>query len=289
MNANTQAALMWLDHGVSPIPVIPKSKKPAVDWKVWQDRLPPRKVVDYWFKDPMTNVGVICGGPSNLTIIDFDNQDYYTKWYGEVSGRNDKWGSIANDTYMVKTPRGMHVYVLTNDKEQSRKYPDKMVDVRCQGNYTLVPPSIHPSGNAYLPIGTPDQILKVDTISDMFPEPEMVLVSSKSDKTIFNYAQSNHVAKDIKSNVSILSFIGQMTQLRRTSVDGRWWMGRCIHPNHDDKSPSMRVDALRGRVKCLSCSCKLYHDIGYDVIDVYAILNNISVSQAIREMEMIYL
>jgi hypothetical protein len=279
---------------VSPIPVIAHSKIPAVDWKMWQNRTPPKKIIDYWFGDKELNIGVICGGRSNLAIIDFDDINSYYDWR-RLTVHSEKYRDLATKSYRVRTARGMHVYTRTDKQETSRKYPETKIDIRCQANYTLVPPSIHPSGVAYEAIGNIDLIVPIDTLETMFPDPIKKYKSDtidiiKPEKTdIFSMGEVVENVSDIKNTISVLSFVSQFTQVRRTSTDGRWWMARCINPIHKDKSPSFRIDRLNNRAKCLSSSCAFYHDIGYDVIDLYSLINRIPVSQAIREMIEIYL
>lgn len=293
MNANEQAALSWLGKGVAPIPVMPKSKLPAMEWRLWQKHLPPKRVIDYWFKDPSMNVGVICGGPSNLSIIDFDDINFYYDWRKENLHRNDEWGSVVKSTYRVRTPRGMHLYVKTLQPEKSRKIKDGNVDIRCEGNYTLVPPSVHPSGNLYEPIGSIENIATVSSLQSVFPETvykvqESVIPVREPD--IFDLgANVGGGICEIKNSINILSFVAQFSHVYRSSTDGRWWYARCIHPRHNDTHPSFRIDNKLQRAKCMSPGCQLYHDVGLDVIDLYSILNHVDNRTAIRDLSIFYL
>lgn len=291
MNANTQTAIMWLNQRVSPIPVIPRSKQPASKWEMWKDRLPNVKIIDYWFKDPKTNIGVICGGPSNLSILDFDNIDYYYEWRKDMTKRDDVWKDVAQKSYRVKTPRGMHIYLRTNKREESRKIVETSVDIRCSGNYTLVPPSIHPSGHTYESIGKVENIITVPTLDEVFPKPEKKIVVATEplrERDIFDVSNTSLIQR-IKERVDILSFVTQYSFARRTSTNGRYWLARCIHPRHDDHHPSFSIDTIANRAKCHSTRCSLYHDVGLDVIDLYAIINNLSIKDAVRDMRQIYL
>lgn len=296
MNALTQTALSWLSLGVSPIPIVYRSKIPAVEWKMWQSRLPPKKVINYWFENGDNNIGVVCGGKSNLAIIDFDDINSYYDWRKDMIKRDDEWKYIATKSYRVRTNRGMHIYLKTKEPEQSRKYPDTKIDVRCTGNYTLVPPSIHPSGTKYEPLGTINDIITInDTYGVFKPEIGHSLCTKNMDLNhdcnngIFDIGMQANTISNIKSSINILQFVSQLTQISKGSSDGRWWWARCINPSHKDRNPSMRIDAKTGRVKCMNASCRLYHAIGYDIIDVYSILYNLDTKQSIRELSEIYL
>jgi hypothetical protein len=291
MNVNTQTAIMWLNQRVSPIPVIPRSKMPASKWEMWKDRLPNIKIIDYWFKDPKTNIGVICGGPSNLSILDFDNIDYYYEWRKDMTKRDDVWKDVAQKTYRVKTPRGMHLYLRTKQREESRKIVETSIDIRCSGNYTLVPPSIHPSGHVYESIGKVENIISVPTLGEVFPKPERKIAVASAplpERDIFTVSGDSLIQR-IKAQVDILQFVSQYTFVKRTSVGGRYWLARCIHPKHDDRHPSFSIDTVSNRARCQSSKCNLYSDMGLDVIDLYSIINNVSIKDAVRDMRQIYL
>jgi hypothetical protein len=292
MNANTQAALSWLQFGVSPIPILPHSKTPAILWRTWQTRLPTKKIVSYWFEDTEKNIGIICGGKPNLAILDFDDIHSYYDWRKDMIKRDDVWKRVATKTYRVRTARGMHLYVKTEVPEKSRKYPDTKIDVRCSGNYTLVPPSIHPSGALYDPIGTQSDIMTVNNIKDVFPDievPHKEFDTPCREFDIFDSFARDNTIRDIKSNIRILQFVSQYSRVTRGSANGRWWWARCIDPMHKDVHPSMRIDTFKNRIACMSPACRLYHNIGFDVIDVYCIINNVGVKEAINELGNTYL
>jgi hypothetical protein len=287
MNNVTSEAMLWLGRGVSPIPAMPKTKMPANEWRIWQNRLPPLKTVEYWFRDPSMNLGVLCGGPSNLAIIDFDDESSYKEWNKDMIARDDVWRDVAKKTYMVKTSRGMHLYLHTRNKEQSRKDKERSIDIRCQGNFTIVPPSIHPSGIKYEAIGTPDNIITVDTLETVFPTPIQV-AESIIVPDIFEDAYGFEFTDTIQElkRVPILSFVSQYTHMHRSG--GVYWMGRCIHPNHEDKVPSFAVNTKTNRAMCYSSRCQLNSNKWLDIIDLYQIINHTTTKEAIRDLTMIY-
>jgi hypothetical protein len=244
-------------------------------------------VVDYWFKDPQVNIGVICGGPSNLAIIDFDNIDFYYEWRKETIKQDNELSVVAGRTYRVRTARGMHLYVRTAARERSRKNRDHSVDIRCSNNYTLVPPSIHPSGKHYEAIGNPSDIIVVNSLSNFLPDPTVNLTVASDEVDIF-HPNIGMGADELKARIPILRFVSQFSHPYRTSTDGRWWMSRCIHPKHPDRSPSFQIDAVSNRAKCLSSRCEFCQDKGMDVIDLYARMHNLNMGESIRELEMYF-
>ena len=294
MNQNLSAAVMWLNNGVVPVPAMPKSKVPIRHWRIWQNKIPPMKTVAYWFSDPSYNVALVCGGKRNLTVIDFDNAAEYDRWYGETTKRTDVWSDIAAKTYRVKTSRGMHLYLYTDKPTKSRKLVEQKIDIRGDGNVVIAPPSVHPSGAVYRAVGTIESIYTIDSIDAVFPDvvvdPVRVV---DTDLDVFSRAlkitDSSLLAKMVKERVTALDFCSQFSMMRRTSTDGRWWMGRCIHPSHEDRHPSFRVDNVANRAVCLSPGCRLHRDVGLDVIDLYMELNRVGFVEAVRDLAQFYM
>jgi len=113
-------ALKYLDMGLSVIPILPGTKRPAVEWGEFQRRPPTVKKVEEWFSRSM-NVATVCGSVSGgLTVLDF-----------------------------VQTARGIHVWLRSERPCRSFKIPELQLDVKGEGGYVLAPPSVHPSGHIY--------------------------------------------------------------------------------------------------------------------------------------------
>ncbi len=270
-------AMHWLDMGIAPIPVKHMSKIPAVNWRQWQDHVPNPVVVKEWFgKSYGYNMGLVCGGKRNLSVIDFDDIAGYNEWMEKNIELE-----FARKTYRVKTSRGMHLYLYTRQIEKSRKLVSDKIDIRCSGNIVVAPPSVHPSGKSYEAVGFPEEIYTVDSTEDFFPS-EVVVTNICTQK---NVESDSSLLKMIKERVSILEFVYTYTRsIYKSSPDGRWWMAKCIAPNHNDHHPSFRIDTRGNRAKCMSPGCILYHDIGLDIFDLYSKMNNTSMRVAVNDI-----
>jgi hypothetical protein len=102
----------------------------------------------WWGSCRDLNIGLACGEPSGLFVVDFDGAE------GEASLR------ILEQIYCPLPPTrevitgrngGRHAYFKLG-KHKIRNSAGKLgvgVDVRGSGGYVLLPPSIHPSGRPY--------------------------------------------------------------------------------------------------------------------------------------------
>lgn len=139
---SAKIAKSWLELGIQPVPLAPKSKKPSggVGWnklKVTMD------TVDKFFADG-ENVGGLWGDPSN-GIIDVD-----LDW--------DEASAVASfflpETFIYgRQNRPMTHYLFSCPRAETSKWrSDKsevIVEVRSTGAQSVLPPSIHPDGDRY--------------------------------------------------------------------------------------------------------------------------------------------
>lgn len=135
------AALACVQRGWSVIPIKSGTKVAAVRWGKYQKRRPDRSELESWFGNGSgfelaLVLGDISGG---LVCRDFDDKADYDAW---AAGFPD----LARTLPTVATSRGRHVYfrakTLTSQKFDDGEY-------RANGNYVLLPPSLHPSGVRY--------------------------------------------------------------------------------------------------------------------------------------------
>jgi len=128
---------LYRDLGFCVIPALPRSKRPAVDW------MGTRK---YWSRTEPYNLGVVCGRVSDgLVNLDFESVEAYRRFF-------PKYYELEEDTMTVRTSRGVHVYMRTADFKPvlSFKIPQLEMEVRSEGCFVVLPPSVHPSGKQYV-------------------------------------------------------------------------------------------------------------------------------------------
>jgi len=149
-----ETALDYLKRGFSVIPlhgsdephgapVDERGKRPALkSWKEYQTRKPTEAEVEKWFhSNRKTNLGIVTGAVSGITIVDFD-----TKEAVEMAKQR---GFPATPT--VKTGKGYHAYCRYREGHRNfQKRKDLPgVDLRGEGGYAVAPPSIHATGKQY--------------------------------------------------------------------------------------------------------------------------------------------
>jgi len=136
-------------------------KKPALDsWEEFQTRLPTMAEKAEWFHEGKpTNIGTLCGGISGgLVILCFNDQDGAREFFGE-----NNWQKLPQVTFVSKSARGHHVWLRSDTPIKSQKVGkdknESWLEIRSDGNFTVVPPSLHPDGILYQAIGV-DKIYK---------------------------------------------------------------------------------------------------------------------------------
>ena len=135
-------------------PLIWGAKKPGIAWKPLQDRPPTFAEMAEWFQEGKpVNVAIICGGASNgLVALCFNDSEGAIEFFGK-----ELWGKLLTSTFIVKTPRGVHVYLRSETPIPSQFVAKgtnlSWLEIRADGNYIAAPPSLHPSGSLYEAIG----------------------------------------------------------------------------------------------------------------------------------------
>jgi len=120
--------------GFSVIPLI--GKKPAVEWKEYQQRKPSEDELKDWFVKNDYNVGIVTGAISEIVVVDLDSKEAI-----DFAKKNK-----FPETPCVKTARGYHLYFkYKNGVRNFQKRTElKDIDLRADGGYVVAPPSIHP-------------------------------------------------------------------------------------------------------------------------------------------------
>lgn len=139
MAGNLPHALDYLKAGYSVIPITAGSKIPPTGfgWKKYQEQQATENEVMSW---PNGNLAVITGKISGITVVDFDSQEALDYFLSKFQGR----------TPCVDTPRGMHAWFKYEEGvRNSVKINGLDIDVRGDGGYVLVPPSINAQGKGY--------------------------------------------------------------------------------------------------------------------------------------------
>ena len=147
-NPRLEAALGYLERGWSVVPAAPRAKRPIVRWQPFQTTAPDKALVRTWFERwPDGNLCVVTGAVSGLVVLDVD------PGHGgdaSLTGLEERHGPLPKTVESITGGGGRHVYFAHPGREvRNRAAMAPGIDLRGDGGVIIVPPSIHPSGNAY--------------------------------------------------------------------------------------------------------------------------------------------
>lgn len=128
------------------------------------------QIQQWWTASPNANIGIDLGR-SGLTVLDFDQ------------GRPpEEIIPYLQNTYVVRTARGAHVYFAGTAKQGKMYFDGKHIgEVKSTGGYVLAPTSVHPGGAVYTVIGnSPIQPLPEDLLARLLTAPPSQPVTTPS-------------------------------------------------------------------------------------------------------------
>lgn len=145
MKSFLKSALEYQKMGLSVIPILPKLKKAAVEWREYQKRCATKEeIVEWWHEHPDYNIGIVTGKVSGTTVVDLDkykpdfNPDLETKFFD----------SIVTPT--VETPNGgNHLWMNYIEGLTIGANVLPAIDIRGDGGYIVAPPSVNGNGKPY--------------------------------------------------------------------------------------------------------------------------------------------
>lgn len=159
----------YVKYGWTVVPVVKGEKRPAINWKDYQNRKPTNDEIKEWFKDPDTGCGIITGRTSGVIVVDEDSY--------KAQGIEAR----LETPLVVKTGGGgKHYYFKYQEGVHNSVNRNNAIDVRGEGGFVVVPPTRHPSGNNYewlLPL--PEDLSALPTLDESFAKQVAKMASSK--------------------------------------------------------------------------------------------------------------
>jgi hypothetical protein len=144
------AALKYASMGWHIFPCWPGTKAPLTLNGVKGATCDPDMIKAWWTKDPQANIALACGkGENPLYCVDVDV---------DVEKGVDGWKTITDlaataelpETVYQLTPRGGKHFLYQTDKPPRNKNSlYHGIDIRGEGYYIMLAPSVHPNGKVY--------------------------------------------------------------------------------------------------------------------------------------------
>jgi hypothetical protein len=140
-------ALELAARGWAVFPCVPKGKIPATPHGFKDASSDPQVVAAAWRAHPNANIGVATGPKSGIVVLDVDGD----LGMASLAALQAKYGPLP-PTVCQRTGRGRHFFFRYPADVEIHNSAGKIgpgLDVRGDGGYVIVAPSIHPSGARY--------------------------------------------------------------------------------------------------------------------------------------------
>ena len=277
--------------GYAVIPIHYRTKEAKVKWAPYQECLPSKNNILRWFAHSITNGAVLTGSHgygAGLVVIDFDNMPDFLTWY-KWAGEANEISRNALDAYMVKTSRGVHVYLTSTKADTFQNLHYGGVDIKAESGYIMLPGSVHPSGFVYQAVDEKNLQFPVFESLDQVLPPEIL---ERRESAVFlaqdppSYTEPNPLQildqpagkkmtiAQIKSRHKIEDFIPVSMR-----TEANYYVAKC--PFHDDQHESLWVDTAKQICGCYAgCSGQT----PWDIINLFARLHNVSNNEAIDQL-----
>jgi hypothetical protein len=171
------AALRYLSHGWSVLPVRPRDKRPLIRWEPLQEGRPSEADLADWFgRWPDANLGIVTGGISKLIVLDIDPKHGGDDTLERLERR---FGRLPMTVESRTGGGGRHLYFKhPGYPVRNRAGIGQGIDLRGDGGYVVAPPSVHPTGGRYewLPGRSPEELAPA-------PPPRWLLTATGASKS----------------------------------------------------------------------------------------------------------
>lgn len=153
MSALGKAAAEFAARGFLVFPLKPRGKEPITQHGFKDATCDEAQVREWWSKTPAANIGIATG--RGLFVVDVDV-------HGEEDGLASlrEWerehGKLPETATVRSGGGGLHLYYHGEAKSGTHVKPG--VDVRGVGGYIVAPPSVHPTGQRYEWVESPEAV-----------------------------------------------------------------------------------------------------------------------------------
>ncbi len=196
--------------------VIPvgKDKKTLLNsWREYQNERPTREqVINWWTKYPDANIAVITGSISGIGVVDIDLDKETKKLAPEME---DVIKKLPVTLTATTGSGGKHYFYKLTQPINSSNRIINFVDIRGEGGYIILPPSIHLSGNQY----------SFDNDNEMVEFPYAFFKeASTNEKRKLEKKDYNRLITEGERNAILTSYIGKLIHDHKEEE----WLSYCL-------------------------------------------------------------
>jgi hypothetical protein len=131
-------AKQWLNAGVSVIPLIKATKKPAIRWKQFQEELPTIEQVTGWFSQGAFDLAIVTGKVSSISVIDIDIDKNSGEQIGIETVKRLKI-PLPKKGLVIQTPSGgLQIFLDYDSRYNTDADYQPGLDSRSDGSYCKV-------------------------------------------------------------------------------------------------------------------------------------------------------
>ncbi len=149
LDSTLDHALFYAGRGFSVIPIQPGGKRPLVRWQRFQSERPDEATIRRWLRRwPEANLAIVTGAVSDLVVLDVDPAHGGDD---SLAALERRFGRLPETVEVLTGGGGRHLWF----RHPGGFFPNRAgirpgLDIRGDGGYVVVPPSLHPSGRRYL-------------------------------------------------------------------------------------------------------------------------------------------
>ena len=225
-------------YGIPVFPIWPRTKKPATAHGFYDASTVAARVDEMWEANPGANIGGRMG--SGIVCIDFDKDDGLgydsTDW---LAAWEHDHGRLPETARAVTGRGGVHLYYRVSKAVSASVNEDLHIDVRGEGAYAMMPPSVHPNGTAYYWDEDPDDVGITDADANVYALIKAVQPKTEATST----ATSPETSKTIPKGGRNSTLYSQACSLRAKGYERdeivallqRVNANRCKPPLNDDE------------------------------------------------------
>jgi putative DNA primase/helicase len=139
------AAAWYADHKIPVFPCKPRDKAPLTRHGFKEATIDQARINSWWRKFPNANIGVPTGAPSGLMAVDIDPRN------GGEDSLDDlilKYGRFPETAEQLTGGGGRH-FIFLHPGIRLLQTLSRGIDLKGDGGYIIVAPSVHPSGRVY--------------------------------------------------------------------------------------------------------------------------------------------